>query len=203
MSQPDVARPAPRTDVGAGLARGVQHLHLLAPRVEAFLDGRAPAVVGRVVRRVLTVEVLTFLAVGGAGYVVDVVAFNVLRSTRQLGAVDPSYARVLAVVAAMVVTYLGNRLLTWRGRSGSARHRELGLFVLFNLVGLGLSVVCLLVSHDLLGLTTRLDDNVSANVVGMALGTLFRYWSYQRFVFTRGPVTDDGLPGERELVRAV
>ena len=31
-------------------------------------------------RRFLTREVLTFLAVGGAGYVVDVAAFNLLRS---------------------------------------------------------------------------------------------------------------------------
>jgi hypothetical protein len=41
----------------------------------------------------------------------------------------------------------------------------------------------LVISHDLLGLTSRLADNVSANVVGLALGTLFRYWSYKKFVF--------------------
>ena len=44
-------------------------------------------------------------------------------------------------------------------------------------------MVTLVISHDLLGLTSRLADNVSANVIGLALGTLFRYWSYRRFVF--------------------
>jgi len=83
----------------------------------------------------------------------------------------------------MVVTYLGNRLVTWRGRSRGDRRREIGLFVAFNMVGLALSVVTLVISHDLLGLTSRLADNVSANVIGLALGTLFRYWSYRRFVF--------------------
>jgi putative flippase GtrA len=135
------------------------------------------------VRRFLSREVITFLVVGGLGYVVDVVSFNVLLSTTRLGSVDPSYARILAVALAMVVTYLGNRLLTWRGQSTGDRRREVGLFIVFNMVGLGLSVLTLVISHDLLGLTSRLADNISANVIGLALGTLFRYWSYKRFVF--------------------
>ncbi len=135
------------------------------------------------VQRLASPEVLTFLAVGGVGYVVDVVTFNVLRGTATLGTTDPSYARVLAVAVAMVVTYLGNRMYTWRGQASGDRRREIGLFILFNLVGLGISVVTLVLSHDVLGLTSRLADNLSANVVGLALGTLFRYWSYRRFVF--------------------
>ena len=130
-------------------------------------------------------EVLTFLAVGGTGYVVDVVTFNLLRSTATLGAADPSIARVLAVAVAMVVTYLGNRLFTWRGRGRSSRRREVGLFIVFNLIGLGISVLTLVLSHDVLGLTSRLADNISANVIGLALGTLFRYWSYRTYVFTQ------------------
>ena len=59
----------------------------------------------------------------------------------------------------------------------------MGLFFLFNVVGMGVSVVTLLVSHDLLRLTSRLADNVSANVIGLLLGTAFRYWSYRRYVF--------------------
>jgi putative flippase GtrA len=128
-------------------------------------------------------QLLTFLVVGGSGYVVDVVVFNLLRSTATLGAWDPSVARILAVAAAMVVTYLGNSLLTWRGEGDGNRRREVSLFVAFNLIGLGLSVLTLTISHDVLGLTSRLADNISANVVGLALGTLFRYWSYKTFVF--------------------
>jgi putative flippase GtrA len=136
-------------------------------------------------------EVLTFLAVGGAGYVVDVLAFNWLRVRPGLAGLDPTVSKVLAVAAAMVVTYLGNRMLTWRDQAPRAeRRREISLFVLFNLVGLGISVALLALTHDLLGLTSRLADNLSANVVGLALGTAFRYWSYRRFVF----VPPTGLP---------
>lgn len=128
-------------------------------------------------------DLASFLTVGGAGYVVDVAAFNLLRSVSPFAQADPSLARTLAVLAAMVVTYVGNRTLTWRSRADASRRREIGLFVLFNVIGFGFSVVSLVVSHDLLGLTSRWSDNISANVVGLALGTVFRYLTYRRFVF--------------------
>lgn len=151
-------------------------------------------------RRFLTREVLTFLAVGGTGYVVDVAAFNLLRSVHPFATLDPSIARTLAVVAAMCVTYVGNRTLTWRDETGGDRRREVALFVLFNIIGFGFSVVTLAISHDLLGMTSRLADNISANVIGLALGTVFRFLTYRRFVFgggaPTGPQDDDGTSNE-------
>jgi putative flippase GtrA len=47
-----------------------------------------------------------------------------------------------------------------------------------------------------------LDDNISANVVGVALGTLFRFWSYRRFVFAAAPERLSDSPRDRlELSR--
>lgn len=141
----------------------------------------------RLTQRWLTREVLTFLAVGGAGYVVDVAAFNGLRTLMPFNTLDPSVARTLAVAVAMCVTYAGNRRLTWRDQATANRRREVSLFVLFNVIGFGFSVVTLSISHDVLGLTSRLADNVSANVIGLALGTVFRYLTYRRFVFATQP----------------
>lgn len=159
-------------------------------------------------RPFLTREVLTFLAVGGAGYVVDVAAFNLLRSMAPFSTLDPTVARTLAVAVAMCVTYAGNRTLTWRDRARRIGRREVGLFVLFNIIGFGFSVVTLALSHDVLCLTSRLADNISANLVGLALGTVFRYLTYKRFVFATGPHRDvratssTPLPGpdDRELL---
>ena len=148
-------------------------------------------------RRVLTPEVASFLLVGGAGYVVDVAVFNALLGTAPFDRWDPALARVAAVAVATAVTYAGNRLLTWRGRSRHGRRREVALFALFNAVGLGISVLTLVVSHDLVGLTSRLADNVSANVVGLALGTAFRFWSYRTFVFRPAEETDDAAARAR------
>lgn len=140
----------------------------------------------------LSPEIFSFLTVGGAGYVVDVAAFNELRNVPALAALDPSVSKILAVALAMVVTYLGNRLFTWRGDSTN-RVRELALFVLFNAIGLGFSVVTLIVSHDLMGMTSRLSDNISANVIGLALGTAFRFWTYKKWVFVQPQVSDQRL----------
>jgi len=141
----------------------------------------------KLLKRLPNRETTTFLLVGGAGYVVDVLVFNALRSTYPLGAMDPVVARGLAGIAALCVTYTGNRTLTWRTHASIDRRREVALFVVFNIIGLGFSVVCLAVSHDVLGLTSRLADNMSANVVGLALGTMFRFLTYKRFVFAVPP----------------
>jgi putative flippase GtrA len=143
-------------------------------------------------QRYLTPEVVSFLTVGGTGYVVDVGAFNVLRSMPVIAVLDPSVAKVLAVLLAMVVTYVGNSAVTWRGESANSRRREIALFIMFNAIGLGLSVATLALSHDMLGLTSRLSDNISANVVGLGLGTAFRFWSYRRFVFDRSGAFESG-----------
>lgn len=134
-------------------------------------------------RTLLTHEMVRFLVVGGTGYVVDVTTFNLLLDRVPFDHWDPSVARVLAMCVAMVVTYAGNRWWTWRDAPGHSRRREISLFVLFNLVGLGISVGTLVLSHDVLGLTSRLADNVSANVIGLGLATAFRFWSYRTFVF--------------------
>jgi hypothetical protein len=75
-------------------------------------------------------------------------------------------------------------MLTWRHNQGTGGPRELGLFALLNLVGLAISNLCLVLSHDVLGLTSLVADNLSANVVGLGLGTAFRFLTYRRYVFT-------------------
>lgn len=136
-----------------------------------------------ILRRHLTWEVTTFLAVGGAGYSADVVAFNVMRSIHPWSTLDPAVARTAAVAIAMCVTYLGNRTLTWDSQATGDRKREIGLFIVVNVIGFGLSVMTLTISHDVMGLTSRLADNISANGVGLALGTVFRFIAYKHLVF--------------------
>ncbi len=154
------------------------------------------------VTRLSSREVVTFLGVGGAGYVVDVLSFNALRSLAPFSVLDPSVARTVAVAIAMCVTYAGNRFLTWRDIPQGDQRREVALFVIFNVIGFSFSIGTLWISHDLMGLTSRFADNVSSNVVGLALGTLFRFWSYRRFVFAeRGTVPEVPLhafPGDVE-----
>lgn len=140
-------------------------------------------------------EVGAFGIVGLVGYATDVAVFNLLRYAGDPGLLEdkPLTAKVLSVAVAMCVTYLGNRQWTWRGRSRHSAHREVALFVLMNGIGMLIAVGCLAFSHYVLGFHSALADNISANVVGLGLGTLFRFWAYRTFVFP-----DTGSPADED-----
>jgi putative flippase GtrA len=130
-------------------------------------------------------ELARFGSVGAAAYVVDVGLFNLLRfGPGTLLEHKPLTAKVLSVVAATVVAWLGNRYWTFADRRTGTRGRELAAFAVVNAGGLAIGLACLGFSHYVLGLRSPLADNISANVVGLALGTAFRYVLYRRVVFT-------------------
>lgn len=134
-------------------------------------------------------EVSKFGVVGLAGLVVDLGVFNLLRYVGADGEGvlfdKPLTAKALAVLVATMVTFAGNLLWTYRHRRDTRRKVAHGyaLFFLFNAIGMGFSLVCLGVSHYLMGLTSPIADNISANVVGLAMGTVFRFWAYRKWVF--------------------
>jgi putative flippase GtrA len=136
-------------------------------------------------------EFLAFVVVGGFGYLVDVGVFNLLRYAGEPGLLEhkPLTAKAISVAAATVVTYLGNRHWTWRHRAWSGTHREFAIFVVLNAAGMAIALACLAVSHYVLGLTGPVADNVSANGIGLALGTAFRFWAYRRWVFRQPGVS--------------
>jgi putative flippase GtrA len=133
-------------------------------------------------------ELSKFLTVGGVGFIVDVSVFNVLRFAGGEGPLydKPLTAKVISVVVATLVTYAGNRQWTWRHRERSGYLREYVLFFVLNGIAMGIAVGTLAISHYVLGFTSPLADNIAANVLGLALGTAFRFWSYRRFVFRPG-----------------
>lgn len=131
-------------------------------------------------------ELSRFGMVGLLGLVVDVGGFNLLRFAGGEGPLyeQPLTAKVLSTVAAMVVSWLGHRYWTFRHSRRSAVHHEFLLFVLMCSIGSGVAVSCLAISHYVLGFTSPLADNISANLVGLALGTTFRFWAYRTHVFS-------------------
>ncbi len=133
-------------------------------------------------------EAIRFLIVGLTGVGVQFVVFNVLRYAGPggVGVLErkPITAQVISIVLATFLTYLGNRYWTYAHRERGSVSRELPIFLLLNGIAIAIGAACLAISHYLLGLTSPLADNVSGNVIGLGLGTLFRFWSYRRFVFT-------------------
>jgi putative flippase GtrA len=136
---------------------------------------------------VLYRELLKFGAVGAIAFVVDIGVFNLLRNDIivDLGH-KPLTAKTISVFVATIVAWVGNRYWTFRRRRRASRQREFALFALMNVGGLGIALACLGLSHYVLGLTSALADNIAGNVIGLGLGTLFRFWAYRRLVFTAG-----------------
>jgi putative flippase GtrA len=129
-------------------------------------------------------EVSKFGTVGGIAFLVDLAIFNVLL---QMGS-ETLAAKTVSTVVATTVAFLGNRFWTWRHREHHNMARQYTMFFLLNAVGLGIGLACLAISHYGLGqiwpaLRSPFADNISGLLIGTALGTLFRFWSYKRFVF--------------------
>lgn len=133
-------------------------------------------------------EVAKFGTVGAMAFVLDTVLYNVLVFGVP-GVVEgpldgqPLTGKVVSASVATVFSWLGNRLWTFRHRRRAAVAHEFALFLFFNAVGLAIALACLGFSRYVLGLDSQLADNVAGNGVGLALGTLFRFWAYRTFVF--------------------
>jgi putative flippase GtrA len=121
-----------------------------------------------------------FGVVGGIGFVVTDGGTNLLESSFHMGWLK---ANVIATVAAMMVTYLGSRYWTFRHRERSGMGRETVLFFVLNGIGLGIQLACLGIAKYGLGMTDKFSLNV-ALFLGICFGTLFRFWSYRKWVWT-------------------
>lgn len=149
-------------------------------------------------------QLLSFGLVGGVGLVIDVAVFNLLRTTvfqPHLVEGGPIFAKIVSTSIAIVVNWIGNRYWTFRAHrrvaSGSAVAREAVEFAAVSLIGASIALCCLWVSHYLLGFTSVLQDNIATNVVGLVLGTAFRFILYRTWVFSGRRLGSDVAPPTR------
>lgn len=147
--------------------------------------------------------VLKFGVVGLAGYFVDVGLFNALR----LGVFGgghffqgPIGAKIVSAGIATVVTWFGNRYWTFREHRRKNYLLELAEFGVVSVGGILIGLACLWVSHYLLGFTSLLADNISSNLVGLVLGTSFRFLLYRFWVY--GHHRADGLTARKHRAEA-
>ena len=143
---------------------------------------------------VLYREMIKFGIVGAVAFVIDLGLFNILRATALSGYGNGPLSRaviatIISAAVATCVAWVGNRAWTFRHRRNRPVHHEALLFALTNGVALLIQAGCVGFSHHFLGQESLVAENV-AKLVGIALGTLFRFWAYRRFVFSHEPLTD-------------
>jgi putative flippase GtrA len=131
-------------------------------------------------------QLIKFGAVGAVGFGVNLVVFNVmllivLRNVQHA----TIYSTIIATVIAILTNWIGNRYWAFSGqRQQNAAREGVEFFVVSLATGTGIPLLCIWVSHYLLGLANPVADNISANVVGLALGMLFRFALYRWWVFS-------------------
>lgn len=139
-------------------------------------------------RRIIAarVELMKFGSVGAIAYIANLGLFNLLVHF-PISPLDdrPVTGSLLAGFVSILVAYFGNRFWTWRDRPRRAMSREIALFFVINGIGILISAAVLYISRYILGFQSALADNIAANVIGIGLGTIFRFWSYRVWVFPK------------------
>lgn len=128
---------------------------------------------------VLIHEILKFAVVGGIGFVVQVGVTDGLRFGLGMG---PVSSTAIGYVISAAVTFLGNRHWAFKHRQGKGLRHETQVFVLLNVIALGIQEAVVAIVHYGLGHHGGLAFNI-ATVLGIGLGTIFRLWSYRKWVF--------------------
>lgn len=159
--------------------------------VETVRDNGSGPLMGLYVRfRSLIHEIAKFGIVGAVNFCVDIAVYNLCESVLGLG---PLTSKTVSTTVATTLAFIGNRYWTWRHRPRTNLAREYFMFFMMNAVGLLISLLCLGFSYYILGshwgaFHSPLANNISGSIIGGALGTMFRFFAYRRWVFL--PPTD-------------
>jgi putative flippase GtrA len=147
------------------------------------------SLVGRLYQRFrhLIHEFAKFGIIGGIGFLVTEGVFNLMISDHQASFT----ANAVATLVAAAVTFVGNRHWTFRHRERTGMGRETAVFFALNAVGVLIQQACLELAKHEFGRNDKLTLN-GAFLVGVGLATLFRFWSYRKFVWLAQPADPAG-----------
>jgi putative flippase GtrA len=130
--------------------------------------------------RILLKEVAAFGAIGAVAFGLDIGIFTWLTQSEHLGALK---SKAISTLVSTTFAYFGNRYLSFSHRARTSIGRETAYFFGINLITLAFSELILaLFVYPLHYAHNSLTVSV-VNVVTIGLGTVFRFWSYKRFVF--------------------
>jgi putative flippase GtrA len=133
-------------------------------------------------------EAARFGVVGLAGLIVTDSGANLLH----YGAGMDRFSSVaIATIAATAISFVASRYWTFRHRERTGAGRETAAFFAVNGIGVAISEGCVGLAYTL-GLTDGFFYNIALNG-GIALATLFRYWSYKRWVWPTAAAASGGV----------
>ena len=142
-------------------------------------------------------EFAKFGVIGVIGLLITNVGYALFHSKFGLG---PVSATTVATIIATCVTYVGNRYWSFKHRERTNVAREGIIFFVLNGIGLLIQDAVVAFNYYILGLSGNKIAEFLALNAGIALATLFRFWSYRKFVWAEKsggggtPVAAEGTP---------
>jgi len=97
--------------------------------------------------------------------------------------VGPVTSTTIATIAATTVAYIGNRYWSFRHRERTSVPREGSIFFVLNGIGLLIQDAAVAFNAYVLHLEHHKVAEFLALNTGIAIATMFRFWSYRRFVW--------------------
>jgi putative flippase GtrA len=134
-------------------------------------------------------ELSAFGVVGAVNFCVDLGIFNLLHFHYGVGVLT---SKIVSTSISTTLSYFMNRHWSFSHRARTGLRREYLLFFVLNVIALLIALGVLAIVHYGLGFNDTLSLNV-ANIVGVGIGTVFRFWSYKRWVF----LSHDRIAGAR------
>jgi putative flippase GtrA len=144
--------------------------------------------------RQLIHEFAKFGIIGVGGLIITNVGYALLHSH----GVGPVSSATIATIVATIVAYIGNRYWSFRHRERTSVPREGLIFVVLNGIGLLIQDAVVAFNSYVLHLEHHKVAEFLALNIGIGLATIFRFWSYRKFVWRLTPTDDSGtgaVPG--------
>ena len=132
-------------------------------------------------------EFAKFGIIGVIGLAITNIGYALLHSH----GVGPVTSTTIATIIATIVAYFGNRYWSFRHRERTSVPREGTIFFVLNGIGLLIQDAVVAFNSYVLHLEHHKVAEFLALNAGIALATVFRFWSYRRFVWV-APATGAG-----------
>ncbi|WP_107705632.1 GtrA family protein [Nocardioides allogilvus] len=146
-------------------------------------------------RRQLAGEIGRYLAVGLGATIVSFILFNGLVHGFNMAHVAPLNGHpilgyLIANLVGTAISYRGTRWWAFRHRSTTHIDGGRTAFVAISIGTMIIPIGCLWFSRNILGLDDPFSDNISANVIGLALSNAARFVLTRQLVFGVRDETD-------------
>jgi putative flippase GtrA len=127
--------------------------------------------------RILLKELAAFGVIGAMAFAIDIGIYVALAPHGALK------AKAISTIVSTTFAYFGNKYLSFSHRARTTIGRETTFFFGINLITLIFSELALALFKYGFGYGHASSMLLLVNLVTIALGTIFRFWAYKRFVF--------------------